>query len=148
MSAFGTPAHPSGFGSSSLAGDSVERRLYNDVYFNERNTSPPSPSASQTHISQLIQHPQQLREELLEIYAPAGKLGVVIDTPSTSSTPVVHAIKDTCPIRNEIRVGDKLVAVDDEDVREMTAVQVSRLISKKSGQQNRKLTIIRSLRGG
>jgi C-terminal processing protease CtpA/Prc len=44
-------------------------------------------------------------------------------------------------------VGDKLVAVDDVDVRNMTAVDVSKLISKKSGQAKRKLTIIRSARG-
>lgn len=43
-------------------------------------------------------------------------------------------------------MGDKLVAVDDEDVRDMTAVQVSKLLSKKSGNESRKLTIIRSLR--
>jgi len=46
------------------------------------------------------------REEYIEIYAPAGKLGVVIDTPMSSSTPIVHAIKDTCPIKNEIVVSD------------------------------------------
>ncbi|KAL7470551.1 hypothetical protein ACHAXS_010808 [Conticribra weissflogii] len=92
-------------------------------------------------------HSNNIREELLEIYAPSGKLGVVVDTPSSSPMPVVHAIKDTCPIRDEIRVGDKLVAVDDEDVREMTAMQVSRLIGKKSGNEVRKLTIIRSYRG-
>ena len=56
---------------------------------------------------------------------------------------MVHAIKDTCPIRNEIHVGDILVAVDDIDVTTMTAVEVSRLISKKSNQERRKLTLIR-----
>lgn len=83
----------------------------------------------------------------MEIYAPPGVLGVVIDTPGGGS-PVVHAIKDTCPIRREIYVGDKLVAVDDVDVRSMSAVDVSKLISKKSGQAKRKLTVIRSARGG
>ena len=56
----------------------------------------------------------------------------------------MHAIKDTCPIRNEIHVGDILIAVDDIDVTAMTAVEVSRLISKKSNQERRKLTLIRS----
>jgi hypothetical protein len=100
-------------------------------------------------------------EEYTIIYAPSGVLGVVIDTPSSnthnnttnshsgrmtssSSRPVVHAIKDTCPIRNQIHVGDILVAVDDIDVTHMTAVEVSQLISKKSMQTQRKLTLIRS----
>ena len=104
-------------------------------------------------------------EEYTIIYAPSGVLGVVIDTPSSSSSsnthnnannshsgrmtssssrPVVHAIKDTCPIRNQIHVGDILIAVDDIDVTHMTAVEVSQLISKKSMQTKRKLTLIRS----
>ena len=96
----------------------------------------------------LIQSPYTTqREEYIEIYAPMGKLGIVIDTPMSSSTPIVHAIKDTCPIKNEIYVGDKLVAVDDIDVREYQAVDVSMLIGNKSGQERRKLTIIRTARG-
>jgi len=82
------------------------------------------------------------REEVIDVFAPPGKLGVVIDTPDDNA-PVVHAVKDASPIADQVRVGDKLVAVDDEDVRAMTAIKVSKLISKKSTQETRKLTIIR-----
>ena len=85
---------------------------------------------------------EDVREELLDVYAPAGKLGVVIDTPDDGA-PVVHAVKDTSPIAEKVQVGDKLVAVDDEDVRAMTAIKVSKLISRKSANPSRKLTIIR-----
>jgi hypothetical protein len=84
-----------------------------------------------------------VKEEYIEIIAPAGKLGVVIDTPN-DGPPVVHAVKDSSPIENEIRVGDKLVAVDDEDVRRWSAIEVSKLISRKSAKSYRKLGIIRS----
>jgi C-terminal processing protease CtpA/Prc len=84
-----------------------------------------------------------VREELIDIYAPAGKLGVVIDTPDDGA-PVVHAIKDSSVIAEKLQVGDKLVAVDDEDVRTMTAIKVSKLISRKSGNPTRKLSIIRT----
>ncbi|KAL7464066.1 hypothetical protein ACHAXS_004406 [Conticribra weissflogii] len=83
-----------------------------------------------------------VKEELLDIYAPPGKLGVVIDTPDDGA-PVVHAVKDTSPIADKVQVGDKLVAVDDEDVRAMTAIKVSKLISRKSANASRKLTVIR-----
>jgi len=96
---------------------------------------PPTTTTNTTH------------EPLLEIYAPPGKLGVVIDVPPRATTPVVHAIKDTCPIRNEILVGDQLLAVDDQDVTAMTAMEVSRLISRKSQQRARKLTIRRARSG-
>jgi len=82
------------------------------------------------------------REEMIDIYAPAGKLGVVIDTPNDGA-PIVHAVKDTSPIATKIQVGDRLVAVDDQDVRTMTAIQVSKLISKKSVNASRKMTVIR-----
>lgn len=132
-----SPMSPFGV-STSVEGGPVERRQFNDYYGNDTSNRRPS--------SHLIQSPHLKREEMLEIYAPPGLLGVVIDTPGGAS-PVVHAIKDTCPIRREIYVGDKLVAVDDVDVRNMTAVDVSKLISKKSGQAKRKLTVIRSARG-
>jgi hypothetical protein len=84
-----------------------------------------------------------VKEEYIEIMAPPGKLGVVIDTPNDGA-PVVHAVKDSSPIANEIRVGDNLVAVDDEDVRRWTAIKVSKLISRKSVNPTRKLGIIRT----
>lgn len=82
------------------------------------------------------------REEMIDVYAPAGKLGVVIDTPNDGA-PIVHAVKDSSPIATKIQVGDRLVAVDDQDVRKMTAIQVSKLISKKSVNASRKMTVIR-----
>jgi len=81
-------------------------------------------------------------EKYFDIYAPGGKLGVVIDTPNNGA-PVVHNIKDTCPIADQLMVGDKLIAVDDEDVRSMTALKVSKLISQKSNNPTRKFTIAR-----
>ena len=84
-----------------------------------------------------------VKEELIDIYAPPGKLGVVIDTPDEGA-PVVHAVKDSSVIADKIRVGDKLVAVDDEDVRSMTAIKVSKLISRKSANPSRKLSLMRT----
>jgi C-terminal processing protease CtpA/Prc len=82
-------------------------------------------------------------EEIIHIFAPPGKLGVVIDTPDDGA-PVVHAVKDTSVIADRIVVGDKLVAVDDEDVRSMTAIKVSKMISRKGANPSRKLTIVRT----
>ena len=128
MSIFGlqTPSQRGTFGSN---GATYEQALYNN-----------------SHQFQQQQQPQSI--ETLEIYAPSGKLGVVIDVTSHSSTPIVHAIKDTCPIRDEIRVGDELYFVDNVDVRRMTAVEVSRLISRKCHQEARKLTVGRKTSHG
>ncbi|KAL3908046.1 MAG: hypothetical protein SGILL_008633 [Bacillariaceae sp.] len=84
------------------------------------------------------------KEEILHVFAPPGKLGVVIDTPDDGSPPLIHAVKENSVIYGRVQVGDKLVAVDDEDVRTMTAVKVSKLISRKSANPSRKLTIVRT----
>ena len=84
----------------------------------------------------------KFKEEILHVFAPPGKLGVVIDTPDDGA-PVVHAVKDTSVVVDKVKVGDKLVAVDDEDVRTLTAIKVSKLISRKSANPSRKLTVLR-----
>lgn len=76
-----------------------------------------------------------------EVRVPPGKLGMVIDTPN-GGVPVVHAIKAESVLADDVKVGDRLVAVDGDDVTAMTAVQVSKLISLKSDQQ-RQLAFVR-----
>jgi len=87
--------------------------------------------------------PQTLKEERIDVVAPSGKLGVVIDTPDEGA-PVVHAVKETSCIADKLKVGDKLIMVDDEDVSSMTAIKVSKLISRKSNNPTRKLTLLRT----
>jgi C-terminal processing protease CtpA/Prc len=86
-----------------------------------------------------------VREILLDVYAPAGKLGVVIDTPNDGA-PMIHAIKETSPIVDKVRVGDKLVAVDDKDVRAMMGMKVLKLICRKGNNPSRNLTLVRQER--
>ena len=63
----------------------------------------------------------------MEVFAPPGKLGVVIDTPDIGP-PIVYSIKDSSCIADKIQVGDKLFAVDDEDVRDMTAIKAAKAV--------------------
>ena len=114
-----------------------------------------------------------MREELIEVYAPAGKLGVLLeDSPAPASSPgninannneqagavssiaaavtgvgppLVYDIRETSVLKNELQKGDRIIALDDEDVREMTANQVSNMISRKKEQMTRKLTILRTM---
>ncbi|KAL7581629.1 hypothetical protein ACA910_022181 [Epithemia clementina (nom. ined.)] len=76
-----------------------------------------------------------------EVVVPPGKLGMVVDTPNGSS-PVVHAIKPESVLSSKVMVGDRLTAVDGDDVTAMTAVQVSQLISLKADQK-RVMTFVR-----
>lgn len=108
-----------------------------DYHRTSQQCRPPSPSSPGGGA--------QARTEVLELIAPPGKLGLVIDTPSGSATPVVHAVKDTCPLRGSLRVDDALVAVDGVDVRDYSAAEVSRLIGRNSDRA-RRLTLVRTTR--
>jgi hypothetical protein len=85
---------------------------------------------------------EDIQEVFIDVIAPAGKLGVIIDTPNDGA-PVIYAVKEASPIVDKVQIGDKLVAIDDEDVRAMTAMKVSKLLSSKST-SHRKLTLIRT----
>ena len=85
----------------------------------------------------------QIEEDQFVIYAPAGKLGLVVDNPDDGA-PVVHAIKEDSVLIDQVKVGDRLVGVDEVDVRSLSPVTVSKLISKRSTNPLRKLTLTRA----
>ncbi len=60
--------------------------------------------------------------------------------------PVVYAIKDSSILGDKVCVDDRLIAIDDIDVRNMTAIEVSKLISSRNAQPERKLTLLRKKR--
>jgi len=80
--------------------------------------------------------------ELIDIFVPPGRLGVVIST--INNTPVIHQIKNSSVLYDKLLVGDALVAVDDADVRTYSASKISKLISTRKDNATRKLTILRT----
>ena len=90
--------------------------------------SPPSPPEKEDGNDDDSSAPRRngraSRSTNIEIVAPSGELGLVLDSPFSDSPDVVQ-IKSSCPIRDEVRLGDRVVAVDDEDVLRWNAVRVS-----------------------
>lgn len=82
-------------------------------------------------------------EEQIVVIAPAGKLGMVIDTPS-GGIPVVHAIKESSVLFNQIRIGDRLISVDDQDTSTLSAIRVSQMISARASNPQRVMVFLRS----
>lgn len=67
----------------------------------------------------------------------------MVDNPDDGA-PVVHAIKEDSVLVGQVQVGDRLVGVDEVDVRALSPVKVSKLISKRSTNPLRKLTLTRA----
>ena len=82
-------------------------------------------------------------EKLFTVYAPKGKLGIVLENPDFEG-PIVYIIRDNSPLKDKMAVGDRLVAVDEVDVRTMSPVQISKLIAKRSANPMRKLTMLKA----
>jgi hypothetical protein len=77
---------------------------------------------------------------LYDVFAPSGPIGIVVDT--TKEGPSVHSLKSTSPMLGLINPGDLIIALDDEDTRNMTAATLTRLMAKKSRQKERKITLL------
>ena len=90
---------------------------------------------------------QEPQGETFEVIAPAGKLGVVVDIPpDRRGAPFVCDIRETSPLYGQIEPGDKIYAVDDEDVRKMSAIKVSKLLAQKADNPERIITVFREYR--
>jgi len=85
---------------------------------------------------------EYLHKHRFEVDAPAGLLGLVIDT-SEEGLPTIRAIKETSCLAGQVEVGDVLLSVDDEDVSPMMASTVSRLIASKQRNPVRKFVFTR-----
>lgn len=73
------------------------------------------------------------------VYAPPGKLGIVIDT--TVEGPVVHKVNSASALAEQIWPGDVIVAIDDVDTRAMSASAITQLMVQ-TASQRRKLTVV------
>ena len=65
------------------------------------------------------------RIDVIDVVAPAGKLGVTLDSPPGGGTPFVGGVNDSSPLKGKLCLGDKVIAIDDEDVSKKMAVDVS-----------------------
>jgi len=85
--------------------------------------------------------PENTKRKYLEVYAPSGPIGITVD--DSEGAPIIFAVSRMSSVANKVLVGDRLIAVDNEDVKKLNALEISELIGKKSANPKRKLSIIR-----
>ena len=73
----------------------------------------------------------EIKEEEVIIYAPPGKLGMILDR-SEKLEPIVHTVKEKSCLSEDLQKGDKLVSIDGVDVRSFTPLEISKLLAKTS----------------
>ena len=81
----------------------------------------------------------------IEIYcscrAPPGPLGLIIGT--TPRGPIIQLIKSTSPLIGQVHIGDIIVQVDDIDTQNMSSAELTRIMTEKLEQKERKLLLVR-----
>jgi hypothetical protein len=115
-------------------------------------------SVAQTHISELTPESAFVQSAIFnhlmggyknahmtefQVEAPAGKLGLVLDT-GEDGIPVVEEIKSSSPLAGQVRRGDRLLSLDGQDVSTMIAPTVARLLASKKDSEVRRFIFCRS----
>jgi PDZ domain-containing secreted protein len=75
-----------------------------------------------------------------DVFAPPGSLGIVVDKNEKGC--YIHSLKKVSPMLGLMNRGDLIIALDDFDVRNMSAASLTKLMAKKSQQGERKFTLI------
>ncbi|KAL7554079.1 hypothetical protein ACHAWF_017463, partial [Thalassiosira exigua] len=135
-------------GSSSLAGDSSTGgvgKTAEEVSASVANASAGGGDNKNSVIGGDGDEIDNSKEERIIVIAPAGKLGVVLVTPEPPDVgpPYVFNIRDDSALVGKVRLGDRIISVDDEDVRTMSAINVSKLLGSKASNKARKMTLLR-----
>ena len=79
--------------------------------------------------------------EIADVHAPPGILGLILDSPD-HGWPVVHDVKEDSVVADQVAVGDRVMSIDGEDVRNLTSVEISNLLNKFSPEE-RVVTLLR-----
>ena len=74
-------------------------------------------------------------------YAAPGPVGVVIET--TKDGPMVHSVRNTSQLLGTVMPGDIIIGLDNIETRGLVAPALTRLMARKSQQEQRKITFLR-----
>jgi C-terminal processing protease CtpA/Prc len=102
---------------------SLDQQFLDDRMNNETTGAPAAAAAKRTRISPF------------EVRAPPGLLGMVVDSLPNGGPPIVRAIQPNSVLEGKVRIGDRLLSVNNKDVTGLTAKDVSNLISFKQNEE-------------
>jgi len=66
------------------------------------------------------------------VTAPAGKLGIILANKTDSKGTVVSGVRTTSVLANKITPGDRIIAIDGEDVNTMTVSEITAIMARKN----------------
>jgi hypothetical protein len=100
--------------------------------------------ASFSTVSTRNRAPKISRKKRIVVIVPPGKLGVILANRHDGNGTVISGIRDHSALKGMLSPGDKLVAVDGEDVTGMVVSQITSLMASKA-ERERRLTVLTSV---
>lgn len=80
--------------------------------------------------------------EIFDVVAPSGVLGLVLESPD-GGWPVVRIVKENSVVSEHIHVGDRIMSIDGEDIRNLTIFRSSSMFNSYSD-ESRMLTVLKA----
>lgn len=133
-------------GATTTDATSVHSRLSNASVGSMNNSN--HQQSSTTSLGSTSHHYQNrvkaTKRDKMNVVVPPGKLGVILANKEPNGT-IVSDVRTTSVLYGKIFPGDRIVAVDNEDVSRMTVAEITALMARKAA-YDRVLTIITSLK--
>ena len=82
-----------------------------------------------------------VRRSKTTIVAPPGKLGIILANKADSKGTVVSGVRTSSVLVDRISPGDRIIAIDGEDVSRMTVSEITTIMSRKA-EYERRLTVL------
>jgi hypothetical protein len=114
-----------------------------------RGTKNPVPAGESSNEEEVDESGESIGGQTTEktIMAPPGSLGIIISNLSKSKGTMVSDVLTKSVLLDKVLPGDRIIAVDGEDVSLLTAAELSKIIASKK-ESEKKLTIVTPLNGG
>eukprot|EP00580_Thalassiosira_gravida_P012028 CAMPEP_0201646090 /NCGR_PEP_ID=MMETSP0493-20130528/33314_1 /ASSEMBLY_ACC=CAM_ASM_000838 /TAXON_ID=420259 /ORGANISM="Thalassiosira gravida, Strain GMp14c1" /LENGTH=476 /DNA_ID=CAMNT_0048121177 /DNA_START=263 /DNA_END=1693 /DNA_ORIENTATION=- len=85
----------------------------------------------------------EVHPHTIHIMAPSCNLGLVVDKRPDGGPVYIRSLHPLSPLRDQVQLKDKIIAIDGVDVRQSSPVEVGELLSGITTKEVRKITIAR-----
>lgn len=72
------------------------------------------------------------RRHKVTVVAPPGKLGIILANKADSKGTVVSGVRSSSALAEKVSPGDRIIAIDGEDVSRMTVSEITTIMSRKA----------------
>jgi len=104
-----------------------------------------SRASHRTHRSTASGMTHGVKKTKVNVFAPPGKLGIILANKADAKGTVVSGVRTSSVLVEKISPGDRIIAIDGEDVSRMTVSEITTIMARKS-EFERILTVLTTIK--